>query len=223
MFDFEENETTTPSAFETIKPIVYSKSKRRLFYKNFKRVFDIGMSILLLPVLLLTAAGLLVLNPVINRGSVLFVQQRMGQGCRPFRAFKFRSMVEVEAIERGPFDALEHHRITSLGRLLRKSRLDELPQIINVLRGEMSLIGPRPDYLDHARVFVETVPGYRERHAVLPGISGYAQVAHGYIEGHDGLRNKVAADLHYIRHGSVAFDLWIAWRTFVVVILRYGK
>jgi lipopolysaccharide/colanic/teichoic acid biosynthesis glycosyltransferase len=191
-------------------------------FRFFKRAFDLLLSLVLLPSLLLMAVALLVLNPFFNRGPLFFVQERMGQGCRPFRAWKFRTMVPVPEINRGAFDALDRHRITSLGRVLRRSRLDELPQVLNVLRGEMSLIGPRPDYFAHALVYLETVPGYRERHAVLPGISGYAQTEVGYVDGIKGVQAKVDADLEYVRHASLAFDLWIAWRTLQVVLNRQG-
>lgn len=191
-------------------------------FRLFKIGFDILLCLALMPVLVVVALALLVLNPRYNPGSLFYVQDRMGRNCQPFRAIKFRTMVDVPSIDRGPFDALEHHRITPLGGFLRKSRLDELPQVLNVLAGEMSLIGPRPDFLPHALVYLETVPGYRERHMVRPGISGYAQIAHGYVDGADGIRRKVEADIHYIRNASIRFELWIAWQTFLTVILRKG-
>ena len=188
----------------------------------FKRVFDIGVSLALLPVLGLAGLTIFAINHFLDPGSLFFVQKRMGRHCIPFHAFKFRTMVAAPVIERGAFDALEQHRITRLGRFLRRSRLDELPQVINVLRGEMSLIGPRPDYFTHAEAYLEQVSGYRERHAMRPGISGLAQVTHGYVDGLDGVVKKVAADLHYIREASIRIDLWIAWRTFVIVIFAKG-
>jgi len=191
-------------------------------YKVFKRLFDLTCSVALVPLLLLFGFSLLILNPFFNAGSLFYVQERMGKDCRSFRAFKFRSMMASGGMERGAFDRLEHHRITRLGRLLRKCRIDELPQIINVLRGEMSLIGPRPDALEHAKVYVLKIPGYRERCAALPGISGYAQTEVGYVDGIEGVHNKVAADLYYLSKASVAFDLWIAWRTLQVVLLHRG-
>jgi lipopolysaccharide/colanic/teichoic acid biosynthesis glycosyltransferase len=191
-------------------------------YRASKRVFDVVISLILLPALLLAALVLLVLNPFMNRGTLFFVQERMGRGMTPFNAWKFRSMEEAN-VTRGAFDALDSHRITPLGRLLRESRIDELPQIFNVLRGEMSLIGPRPDYYPHACVYSEQVPGYRERCAMLPGITGYAQVEIGYVEGLEGLKAKIAADLHYQRLASLSFDLWITWRTVSVVLGRQGS
>jgi lipopolysaccharide/colanic/teichoic acid biosynthesis glycosyltransferase len=164
-----------------------------------------------------------VANPFFNRGPLLFIQTRMGRDCEPFRAIKFRSMVEVDAVARRAEDPLENDRITPLGLLLRKSRVDELPQILNVLVGQMSLIGPRPDFYDHALVYLDVVPGYRERHAMKPGISGLAQTELGYIEGLAATERKAAVDLYYIRNASVRLDLWVFWRTLCVVLGRGGK
>ncbi len=187
-----------------------------------KRTFDIFVSLLLLLPLGVFALALVVVNPFLNKGTLLFWQDRMGKDCKPFRAVKFRSMVAIPTMVRGPFDPLEKDRITTLGRFLRKSRIDELPQIINVLRGEMSLIGPRPDALAHARIYLDEIPGYRERHLVRPGISGFAQVKVGYVDGLEGVRRKVSADIFYLSKASFRFDLWIAWQTLVVVALRKG-
>lgn len=191
-------------------------------YTTTKRVFDIVMCALLAPVMLLSAVALLVLNPFKNKGPLFYVQTRMGKDCVPFRAIKFRSMTCAPVIERGANDPLETHRITKLGNFLRKSRLDEVPQIINVLNGDMSLVGPRPDFIDHANEYVETIPGYKERHAVRPGISGYAQTEVGYVESTEGTRNKVAADLHYIQNRSLGLEAWIVCRTMQTVLRRGG-
>jgi lipopolysaccharide/colanic/teichoic acid biosynthesis glycosyltransferase len=191
-------------------------------FLTFKRLFDLFVSLALLPAMIATGLVLVIVNPVLNPGRLFYVQERMGRGGRTIRVVKFRSMADSAAPNRGAFDALEHQRIGRLGRLLRKSRLDELPQILNVLTGEMSVIGPRPDFLPHARTYLETVPGYKDRLVVRPGISGYAQVVHGYVDGLDGVRRKVSSDLHYIRHASVRFDLWIAWHSFLTVVFRRG-
>ena len=172
--------------------------------------------------MLLAGLILMIVNPFFNAGSLFYIQERMGKDCRPFWAWKFRSMTAAGPAARGAFDRLEHHRITRLGRLLRKSRVDELPQLINVLRGEMSMIGPRPDALDHAKVYVLEIPGYSERCKALPGISGYAQTEVGYVDGVEGIHSKVAADLYYLSNASLTFDLWIAWRTVQVVLLHRG-
>lgn len=191
-------------------------------YRIVKRLADIVGALVLLPVVVITCIVLCLLNPVFNRGPLFFVQDRMGRDCRGFRAYKFRTMLPVAAIARGPFDALERDRITPLGAFLRKTRLDEVPQVINVLLGDMSLIGPRPDFLDHAQTYVDAIPGYRERHMVRPGISGLAQVTVGYVDSLDAVRSKVAADLYYIRHASLWLDARIAWATLVVIVTRRG-
>ena len=187
-----------------------------------KRLFDVALAVALLPVLALAALALVLLNPLLNPGPLLIAQARMGQGCTPFRAFKFRSMRGGPMQNRTVHAPLERARITPLGGLLRRTRLDELPQLLNVLRGEMSLIGPRPDLLEHAHVHLATVPGYRARHAVRPGISGFAQVVHGYAETPAELRRKVAADLHYIANRDWRLEGWILWRTIVVVLAARG-
>ena len=188
-----------------------------------KMVFDLLVSLLLLLPLFACALCLILLNPFLNRGPLFFRQRRMGLDCEPFTALKFRSMVPARAVSRGPFDPLEEGRIGALGRLIRRLRIDELPQIINVLRGEMSLIGPRPDSYDHASVYLRTVPGYRDRHAVLPGISGLAQTEVGYVDSPDSIRRKVACDLDYVMRASLALDLRIALRTVWVVLTAAGR
>lgn len=187
-----------------------------------KRAFDLVVSLVLLLPFLVVGLALVLLNPWLNRGPLFFCQVRMGRGGHPFRAWKFRSMSCAPDIERGAFDKLDRHRVTPLGCWLRRTRLDELPQVINVLRGDMSLIGPRPDYYPHALVYAGEVPGYLDRYSVRPGISGLAQTEVGYVDGPEGLREKIAADLHYIRSASWALDLWIVWRTLVVILGRRG-
>ncbi|MEM7723181.1 MAG: sugar transferase [Pseudomonadota bacterium] len=186
-----------------------------------KRGFDLVFSLILLVPMLIVAAALLVLNPMFNAGPVFFVQDRMGRGCGAFRVIKFRTMSEACGT-RGPDDPMERDRITPLGRWLRATRVDELPQVWNVLRGEMSLIGPRPDDVSHARVYLECVPDYRRRHSIRPGISGLAQIRNGYAEGLDATCRKVEADLAYLRHAGLGLELWIFWRTVITVLLGRG-
>lgn len=193
-----------------------------LGYVVAKKLFDLVLSVMLLPVFLTGCLILAAANPFLNRGPMFFVQKRMGRDCKPFMAIKFRSMTCVAEVTRGADDPLEVNRITPLGGFLRKSRLDEIPQIINVLRGEMSLIGPRPDCYEHAETYIESIPGYRERHAALPGISGLAQTEVGYVQGIDATRLKVAADLDYINRQSFRLDTWILWRTLKIVAGRGG-
>ena len=198
------------------------ESNASVQFRVAKRGFDVVVSLLLLPAFVLTCALLLVLNPFLNKGRLFFVQQRMGHGTAPFAAIKFRSMTDVLKVERGAKDPLEIDRITQLGHFLRKSRLDELPQVLNVLAGDMSLIGPRPDYYAHAEEYLTSIPGYRARHNVRPGISGYAQTEVGYADNMDAVAAKVAADLYYIRNRRLRLEAWIFWRTLVTVFGRKG-
>ena len=197
-------------------------SQRRLYTVG-KRVFDVSVSLVLLPFVGLIGLVLLVINLFFNRGPVFFVQPRMGQDCRAFAAIKFRTMLPAPRITRGHDDPIETHRITALGGFLRKTRLDELPQVINVLRGEMSLIGPRPDYFHHARKYMRDVPGYRARHRVRPGISGLAQTELGYANGVEATRAKVRADIYYIENASFGLDCYVLYRTVVTVLTCRGS
>jgi len=117
----------------------------KMFWIN-KRLFDILVCLLLIPLLFIISIIILLFNYFFNSGSLFFIQDRMGKNCSVFSAIKFRTMVPVKEITRKYDDPIETNRITSFGKILRKSRIDELPQILNVLKGEMSLIGPRPDY-----------------------------------------------------------------------------
>ena len=192
-------------------------------YLAAKWLLEVGFTtVILLPSTLIIALALLVLNPFFNPGPLFYTQKRMGRDCRPFRALKFRTMDVRIRDPRGPDDPVDSDRITPLGRLLRKSHFDELPQILNVYRGEMSLIGPRPDTFRHAQHYLRIIPGYRARHMVRPGISGLAQIQLGYAEGVAATRAKTSADLDYIARANLRLDLWIFWRTIVAVIRLRG-
>ena len=194
----------------------------RIFFVA-KRSVDICFSLLLLPFLAALAALLFFLNPVLNKGPVLFAQIRMGKHCKPFVAYKFRSMTPQSRPARKPFDPVEACRITTLGNLLRRSRIDELPQIINVLKGDMSLIGPRPDYFPHARHYRRHIPGYRTRYRIRPGISGLAQTEVGYAYCSASVTAKVRTDIQYINNLSLAQEVWIFCRTIQIILGLKGQ
>jgi len=219
MQDFE-----LASAGETSATLTGTTGQDRSEIRVFaaKRGIDITVSCLLLPFLLVVGLVLLGLNPLFNRGPLMFAQIRMGRGCRAFVALKFRSMTPERSLHRSPYDPVEHHRITALGCLLRRTRLDELPQIINVLRGEMSLIGPRPDCFSHARHYCRRIPGYRARYQVRPGISGLAQIQIGYAQDAQTVAAKTRADIHYINNLDPWLDAAIFWRTLMTVLLLRG-
>jgi lipopolysaccharide/colanic/teichoic acid biosynthesis glycosyltransferase len=221
MFDIDKE--MTPEAQVSRLDSVQSQFAPGQGFLWTKRLFDIVIALCLLPWLFLFGFVLLLLNPFFNRGPLFFIQTRMGQHCEAFRAVKFRTMTEVNQPARRADDPLEHDRITPLGHFLRRSRIDEVPQILNVLVGQMSMIGPRPDYFDHAQVYLDVVPGYRERHVMKPGISGLAQTELGYVEGLAETERKASVDLYYIRNASLKLDCWVFWRTLCVVLGRGGK
>jgi lipopolysaccharide/colanic/teichoic acid biosynthesis glycosyltransferase len=168
-----------------------------------------------------TAITLLFLNPLVNPGPVFFRQKRMGMNGKPFSIWKFRTMIPCNKCRRSDGE-VEKDRITPLGRILRHHRLDELPNFINVLRGEMSLIGPRPEMWDHAIEFIDIVPRYRERFCVLPGVTGLAQVRYGYADNSFSLRVKAKYDSIYVRKFGFKMDIYVLIRTVQVVLSGHG-
>jgi len=193
-----------------------------LHVRIFKRIVDIQFSLVAAPIMAFVTVALLVLNPFFNPGPVFFRQDRMGQGGVPFRIWKFRTMAPCEQSRRGHDDALEEHRVNTFGAILRKSRLDELPNFINVLRGEMSLIGPRPDMVEHAMAYSATIPRYHERFRVKPGITGLAQVRYGYADHERAVRRKAQNDFIYVERYTMGLDLHIIRRTIAVMATGFG-
>ena len=194
----------------------------KLFWIN-KRMFDLSVCILLLPLLFIISIILLIINIPFNSGSLFFIQDRMGKNCSVFSAIKYRTMVPVKEITRKYDDPIEENRITSFGKILRKSRIDELPQILNVLKGEMSLIGPRPDYYLHALEYMKNVKGYRERHIIRPGITGLSQIRLGYAEGLEATAKKASIDNYYIQNVNYIIELKIIGNTIITIIRGMGK
>lgn len=181
-----------------------------------KRVVDIAASIIMLiatmPVMLIAAIGI----KLEDRGPVFFKQERIGKNHQPFNILKFRSMVIDAESKTGPTLAKSGDtRITKMGRFIRKTRIDELPQLLNVLKGDMSLVGPRPERDFFAEKFQRENKWFNYRHAVKPGITGYAQVMGKYTTNAD---KKLKFDLHYIRNYSFWLDCTILMQTILVVI-----
>jgi len=193
------------------------------FYRRVKRGLDISLVLLSLPIALplmgLTALAIWVESP----GPVLFTQKRIGKEGAPFRMFKFRSMY-LNAEENGAQFAGENDpRITRVGKFIRKFRIDELPQFWNVLKGEMSLIGPRPEQVDFVHQFNAGIQHYAHRHSVRPGITGWAQVRNGYAADTKETRRKLSYDLHYVKHCSFTLDLLIICITIKTILTGFGS
>ena len=186
----------------------------------FKRPSEVGAVLLFAPLILLL--GLLVaLLVYLDLGRpVLFAQERMGLGGKPFKAYKFRTM--RGAPREGAYAGEEANRVTPLGRFLRRYRLDELPQFWNILKGDMNLIGPRPEQKVLAEAYAREIPLSPLRHAVRPGLTGWAQVEQGYAEGKEETLVKLAYDLYYIKHLSFWLDLRILFKTLWVLLTGFG-
>jgi len=160
-----------------------------------------------------------------TKGPPVFTQYRMGLGGRPFRIFKLRTMRpghDIEESIEGQKTLVGDPRITPFGKFLRKSRLDELPQVINILRGEMSWIGPRPEALQLSEWYEQNIPSFRYRHIVRPGISGWAQVNQGHVTTLDDIKIKLEYDFFYVKNFSLWLDLLVLLRTIRVVFTGYG-
>jgi exopolysaccharide biosynthesis polyprenyl glycosylphosphotransferase len=172
--------------------------------------------------LLLAMTPALAMAIVLESGRPIFYRQwRVGAGGREFSVWKFRTMVPEAEAEGPRWAEPDDARVTRVGRWLRHSRLDELPQMINVLRGEMSLVGPRPERPEFASALESAIPFYRTRLMVQPGLTGWAQVNAAYGASVEDAASKLEYDLYYIKHRSLAFDFWILLRT-VATVLRFG-
>jgi sugar transferase (PEP-CTERM system associated) len=190
-----------------------------------KRLFDILISLILLavfgPLMLLVAVASLIESR--GRDPVLYHQVRVGQNGTLFRLHKFRSMrVDAESDGVARWATRNDTRITALGAFLRKTRLDELPQIFNVLRGQMSLVGPRPERPEFVERLSRIIPFYAERHRVQPGVTGWAQMLYPYGASEEDAKRKLEYDLYYVKHAGVFLDLIILLQTVEIVLLGKG-
>jgi exopolysaccharide biosynthesis polyprenyl glycosylphosphotransferase len=188
-----------------------------------KRAFDIVMSSLLLllasPIMLLTAIAI----KLDSRGPLIYRQERVGLGGRPFMCLKFRSMrVDAEKDGVARWATKNDSRVTRVGAFIRKCRIDELPQLISVLRGEMSLVGPRPERPSFVQQLQAEIPFYDIRHSVKPGVTGWAQVRYSYGASVEDARRKHQFDLYYVKNHSLFLDLLVLVETVSVVLFREG-
>lgn len=187
-----------------------------------RRCRDIALALLLLAVTLPLLAVVACLIKLESHGPVLYFQDRVGLGGRCFRLWKFRSM-RADAEASGPVWAAQYdQRVTRVGAFIRAHRIDELPQLVNVLRGEMSLIGPRPERPNFVEQLIQVIPDFAARTAVPPGLTGWAQVNYPYGASVEDARIKLEFDLYYIRERNALLDLRILLRTVAVVLRRTG-
>lgn len=197
-------------------------------YRKVKRIWDLGLALVLLPLFLLPGLIIALLIKLESPGPAFFRQRRRGYRGEVFRVLKFRTMVDRpgEDEEANPKDAAitrdGDDRVTRIGRFLRRTRIDELPQIWNILKGEMSWIGPRPEALPLSEWYEAELPFYSYRHIVRPGISGWAQVNQGHVAGLGEVLAKLHFDFYYIKNFSAWLDLLILARTIATIWSGFG-
>lgn len=207
--------------------LIYSDGFRQTRVENaVKRVLDVVFALVLLvvfaPFMLLTAAA--IVREDGWRSPVFFTQTRVGRDGRNFRIFKFRSMrIDAEARHEAQWALPDDPRVTRAGVFMRKHRLDELPQLFNVIRGDMSLVGPRPERPQFVRQLNKKLPYYYVRHQVRPGITGWAQMGYPYGASDDDANAKLEFDLYYVKNRSTFLDFLILLRTVEVVLIRKGS
>jgi len=213
-------------ALENLRPswLVFSDGFRKSRFNDFvKRSVDVTVA----------AAGLLLTSPlfalvaaavkITSNGPVFYHQQRVGQHGRVFTVHKFRSMrADAEAGTGAVWARPNDDRVTPLGRVLRRSRLDELPQLLNVLSGDMSLVGPRPERPEFVQSLTREIPFYGQRHVIRPGLTGWAQVKYTYGASVEDAMEKLQYDLFYIKNRSLGFDLFVGAKTIKTVLMQQG-
>lgn len=196
-----------------------------LAYQKIKRAVDLLFSIAVMPIVMPVMCICAVCIKLDGGGPVFFRQRRMGFRGREFHVLKFRTMTECQdgGDRELSITKSDDIRITRVGRFLRRTRLDELPQIVNVVRGEMSWIGPRPEAVGLSQWYENEIPFYRYRHIVRPGISGWAQVNQGHVAEMDEVYVKLQYDFYYVKNLSYWLDAIIAFRTIKVMVLGFGS
>ena len=188
----------------------------------FRRLLSFAVSLLALVICLPFIPLIVLAVRLSSPGPILFCQTRVGRRGHPFTAYKFRTMRKDAEAQGAVWAAQDDPRVTSVGRFLRSTRLDEIPQLWNVLRGEMAFVGPRPERPEFVEWLSQEIPFYDLRHMIRPGITGWAQVRYRYGASLEETKRKLEYDLYYIKHQSIGLDLFIMFETIKTVILRRG-
>ena len=200
----------------TVKKIEYSENR---LYNFSKRLLDITISVIALIIIFIPLVVIALIIKLDSKGPVIFRQERLGKNARPFTLYKFRTMY-VDAEKDGPKWAEKNdERCTRFGRIIRKFRIDEFPQLINIIKGDMSIVGPRPERKYFYDLFETYIDGFDQRLYVLPGLTGLAQINGGYDLKPE---EKVLHDIDYIETRSFLLDLKIIFKTIRIVFTRYG-
>jgi len=190
-------------------------------YELIKYCADMVIIVTTSPITILISIVVALLIKLESPGPILYTQTRVGKGNRLFTLYKFRSMRQTGDTV-AQFASVTDPRITRVGRIIRKMRIDELPQFINILKGDMSLIGPRPEQPDFVAEYEKKIPFYSYRHIIRPGITGWAQVRHGYTASSDETIVKLEHDFYYIKHCSFSLDFIVLLMTLRIVVNGFG-
>ncbi len=201
----------------------FSRSNSNKLYLFSVRLFEILVSLVGLLVVLILLPIILVGNAIGNKGKLFYTQERVGKDAIVFQIFKFRTMVKNAETNGAVFATTNDTRVTSFGKFLRKTRIDELPQFINILKGDMAVIGPRPERLVFVNEIAAVMPFYETRHVIKPGLTGWAQVNYSYGETIEDSLIKLQYDLYYIKHRSIYLDLNIVFKTITTVLFYRGQ
>jgi exopolysaccharide biosynthesis polyprenyl glycosylphosphotransferase len=201
----------------------FSRSNQNKLYLSVVRFFEIGFSLIGLSIGLLFLPLILLGNAAGNRGKLFYMQERVGKDGVMFNILKLRTMVKNAEVNGAVFTTMNDSRITGFGKFLRKSRIDEIPQFINILKGDMAVIGPRPERPYFVKEIRGIMPFYETRHVIKPGLTGWAQVNYSYGETINDSLIKLQYDLYYIKHRSFYLDLNIAIKTITTVLFYRGQ
>ena len=201
----------------------FSRSNQNKLYLYFIRIFEIALSLIGLAIGLALVPLILICNVFWNRGKLFYTQKRVGKDGVVFKIIKFRTMVHNAEKSGAVFAKLNDSRITKFGKFLRKTRIDEFPQFINILKGDMAVIGPRPERPEFVNQIAKMMPFYETRHIIKPGLTGWAQVNYSYGEKLEDSLIKLQYDLYYIKHRSIYLDLSIAFKTVSTVLFYRGQ
>lgn len=187
------------------------------------RIIEIVISVIGLVAGLLLLPLIMVGNAIANKGTLFYTQQRIGKDGVVFDIFKLRTMITDAETDGAVFTTINDSRVTVFGKFLRKTRIDEFPQFINILKGDMAVIGPRPERPVFVKKIAEIMPFYETRHIIKPGLTGWAQVNYSYGETINDSLIKLQYDLYYIKHRSIFLDFNIAFKTITTVLFYRGQ
>ena len=201
----------------------FSRSNQNKLYLSFVRISEIVFSLLGLAIGLLFVPFIYIGNLIGNKGSLFYSQERIGKNGSVFKIYKYRTMVQNAEVNGAVFTTINDSRITAFGKFLRKTRLDEFPQFLNILKGDMGIIGPRPERPIFVNEIAEVMPFYETRHVIKPGLTGWAQVNYSYGDSIEDSLVKLQYDLYYIKHRSIFLDIDIVIKTFSTVLFYRGQ